>query len=145
MLFNLDNYLYPHSLVAQWNSAIMFLTTLVVVVVQSLSHAQLFVTRWTAVCQASLSFTISWSLPKFMSVESGMPSNHLILCCPLLHLSAIFPSIRVFSNESAVCIRWPKYWPNNLNFYKMYEASNRPKLQQKDFRQNWTGCWWLYL
>ena len=76
MLFNLDNYLYPHSLVAQWNSAIMFLTTLVVVVVQSLSHAQLFVTRWTAVCQASLSFTISWSLLKLMSTESVMPFNH---------------------------------------------------------------------
>ena len=144
MLFNPDNYLYPDSLVAQWNSAILFPTTLDVVV-QSLSHAQLFVTPWTAVFQASLSFTISQSLPKFISIKLVMPSNHLILCCPLLHLSAIFPSIRVFSNESAVCIRWPKYWPNNPNFYKMYEASNRPELQQEDFRENWTGCWRLYL
>ena len=66
-------------------------------------------TPWTAACQASLSLTILWSLPKFMSVESMMPSNHLILCHPLL-LPSIFPSIRVFFNESTVHIRWPKYW-----------------------------------
>ena len=69
------------------------------VVVQLLSHAQLFATPWTAACQVSLSFTISWSLLKLMSIESVMPSNHLILCCPLLLLPSIFPSIRVFSNE----------------------------------------------
>ena len=69
------------------------------VAVQLLSHAQLFVTPWTAACQVSLSFTISWSLLKLMSIESVMPSNHLILCCPLLLLPTIFPSIRVFSNE----------------------------------------------
>ena len=77
--------------------------------VQSLSHLQLFATPWTAACQASLSIIDSQSLLKLMSVESVMLSNHLILCCPLLLQSLIFPSIRVFSNESVVCIRWPKY------------------------------------
>ena len=80
------------------------------VVVQSLSHAQLFVTLWTAAHHASLSFTISRSLLKFMSIESVMLSNHLILCCPPLLLPSIFPIIRVFSNELALHIRWPKYW-----------------------------------
>ena len=80
------------------------------VVLQSLSCIWLFVTPWTAAHQASLSFTISWSLLKFMSIESVMPSNHLILCRPLLLPPSIFPSIRVFSNELALCIRWPKYW-----------------------------------
>ena len=79
------------------------------IVVQLLSPVQLFMTPWMAVHQASLSFTISWSLLKFMSIEWVMPSNHLVLCCPLLLLS-IFPSIRVFSNESVLCIRWPKFW-----------------------------------
>ena len=78
--------------------------------VQSLSHVQLFATPWTAAHQASLSISSSWSPLKPMSVESVMPSNHLILCCPLLLLPPIFPSIRVFSNESALCIKWPKYW-----------------------------------
>ena len=79
-----------------------------VVVVQLLSCVQLFASPWTEAHQASLSFTISWSLLKLMSIESVTPSNHLILCCPLL-LPSIFPSIRVFSNESALHIRWPKY------------------------------------
>jgi len=79
-------------------------------VVWSLSPVQLFVTPGTAACQASLSFTISWSLLKLMSIESVMPSNYLILCHPLLLLPSIFPSIRVFSNESAHHNRWPKYW-----------------------------------
>ena len=78
--------------------------------VQSLSRVRLFVTPWTAACQASLCITNSRSLPKPMSIELVMPSNHLILCCPLLLLPSIFPSIRVFSNESAHHIRWPKYW-----------------------------------
>ena len=77
--------------------------------VQSLSHVQLFATPWTAARQASLSITNSWSFLKLMSIESVMPSNRLIFCHPLL-LPSIFPSIRVFSNESALCIRWPKYW-----------------------------------
>ena len=78
-------------------------------VVQLLSHVD-SVAPWTAACQASLSFTISWSLLRFMSIESVMTFNHLILCCPLLLQSSIFPSIRVFSNESVLRIRWPKYW-----------------------------------
>ena len=79
-----------------------------------LSHVQLFVTIWTAACQTSLFFTISQSLLKLMSIESVMPSNHLILCRPLL-LPSIFPSIRVFFNESALRIRWPKYWSSSFN------------------------------
>ena len=78
--------------------------------VQSLSSVWLFVTPWTAACQATLSITNSQSLLKHMSIESVMPSNHLILCRPLLLLPLIFPSIRVFSNESVLDIRWPKYW-----------------------------------
>ena len=83
--------------------------------VQSLSHVQLFATPWTAACQASLSFIISQSLPKVMSIESVMPSNHLIFCCPLLFLPSIFPSIRIFTNESALHIRWPKYWSFSIS------------------------------
>ena len=80
-------------------------------VVQSLCDSlRLFVTLWPVICQASLSSTISWSLLKFMFIELVIPSNHLILCHPLLLLPFIFPSIRVFSNEFALCIRWPKYW-----------------------------------
>ena len=83
--------------------------------VQSLSRVWLFVTPWITACQASLSITNCWSLPKPMSIKSVMPSNHLILCCPLLLLPSIFPSIRVFSNESALHIRWPKYWSFSFN------------------------------
>ena len=82
--------------------------------VQSLSPVQLLVTPWTAACQASLSITNSWSLPKLMSIELVMPSNHFILCRPLL-LPSIFPRIRVFSNESVLCIRWPSYWTFSFN------------------------------
>ena len=78
--------------------------------VQSLSHVRLFATPWTAARQASLSITNSWSLLKLMPIELVMPSNHLILCHPLLLLPSIFPSIRVFPNESSLRIRWPKYW-----------------------------------
>ena len=78
--------------------------------IQSLSHVQLFMTPWTAAHQASLSTTNSQRSLKLMSIESVMPSNHLILCHPLLLTSSIFLSIRVFSNESVLCIRWPKYW-----------------------------------
>ena len=77
---------------------------------QFLSHVQPYVTLWTAAHQASLSFIISRSLPKLMSTESGMPLNHLMLCCPLFLLPSDFPSISVFSNESALCIMWQKYW-----------------------------------
>ena len=82
----------------------------VVVVAQLLRCVQLFSAPWTLAHQASLSFTISWSLLKLMSIESMMPSIHLILGCPLFLLPSIFPSIRVFSNESVLYIRWPKYW-----------------------------------
>ena len=83
--------------------------------VQLLGHVWLFATLWTAACQASLSIANSQSLPKLMSIESVMLSNHLILCHPLILLPSIFPSIRVFSNESALCIRWPKYWSFSFN------------------------------
>ena len=80
------------------------------VVVQPQSHVRLFVTSWTVAHQAPLSSTISQSLLKLMSIQSVMLSNHLILCCPLLLLPSIFPSIRVFPNELVLCIKWPKYW-----------------------------------
>ena len=83
--------------------------------VQSLSHVRLFATPCTAACQASLSITNSWNLPKPMSIKSAMSSNHLIPCRPLLLLPSIFPSIRVFSNESALHIRWLKYWSFSFN------------------------------
>ena len=80
-------------------------------------------TPWTAACQASLSFTISWSLLKLMSIELVMPSNHLIFCCPLLLLSSIFPSIRVFSSDLALHIRWPKYWSFSFSISPTNEYS----------------------
>ena len=83
--------------------------------VQLLSIVRLFVTPWTSACHASQSITNSWSLTKLMSTESVTPSNHLILCHPLLLLPSIFPSTRVFSNESALHIRWPKYWSFSFN------------------------------
>ena len=78
---------------------------------------------WTAASQASLSFTNFWSLLKFMCIESVMPSYHLILCCPLFLLPSIFPSIRVFSNESVLCIRWPKYWSFSFSISPSNEYS----------------------
>ena len=90
------------------------------VIVQSLSCVRLFVTLRTAAPQASLSFTVSWNLLKLMCIESVMPSNHLILCHPLLLLPLIFPNIRVFSNETVHCIRWPSYW----NFSYSISLSN---------------------
>ena len=100
--------------------------------VQSLSHVRLFATPWTAVYQASLSITNSQSPPKLMSIESVMPSNYLILCHPLLLLPSIFPSIRVFSNESALCIRWLKYWSFSFN---ISPTSEHPGLIS--FRMSW--------
>ena len=99
--------------------------------VQSLSHVRLFATPWTATRQASLCITNSRSLPKLMSNESVMPSNYLILCCPLL-LPSIFPSIRVFSNESALRIRWPKYWSFGFNISPSNEYS-----RLISFRMDW--------
>ena len=91
--------------------------------IQLLSCVQLFVTPWTAARQASLSITNSWSLLKLMSMESVMPSNHLILCCPLLLLPSVFPSIRVFSKESVLCIRWSKYWSFSFSISPFNEYS----------------------
>ena len=91
--------------------------------VQSLSRVQLFETPWTAAHQASLSFTISLNLLKLMSTESVAPSNHLILCCPLLLLPSIFPSIRVFSKESALHIRWLKCWTFSFSISPSSEYS----------------------
>ena len=91
--------------------------------VQLLSHVRLFVTPWTTALQASLSITNTRNPPKPMSIKLMMPSNHLILCCPLLLPPSIFPSIRVFSNESALCIRWPKYWSFRFNISPSNEHS----------------------
>ena len=104
--------------------------------VQSLSRVRLFVTPWTTAGQASLSITNCRSLPKPMSIESVMPSNHLILCHPLLLLPSIFPSIRVFSNESALRIKWPKYW--SLNFNISPSKEHRGLIC---FRMDWLSPW----
>ena len=100
--------------------------------VQSLSHVQLFATPWTAACQASLSINNPQSLLKLVCIESVMPSNHLILCHPLLLLPSIFPSIRVFSNELALCIRWPMYWSFSFNISPSNEHSGLIS-----FRRDW--------
>ena len=100
--------------------------------IQSLSRVQLFATPWTAAPQASLSITNSQSLLKLMSIASVMPSNHLILCHPLLLLLSIFPSIRVFSNESALCIRWPKCWSFGFSISPSNEHSGLIS-----FRMDW--------
>ena len=100
--------------------------------VQSLCHVWLFATPWTAAHQASLFVSNSQSLPKLMSIELVMPSNHLILCRPLLFLPSIFPSIRIFSNESALHIRWPKYWNFSFN---ISPANEHPGLIS--FRMDW--------
>ena len=100
--------------------------------VQSLSHVRLLVFPWTAVCQASLSNTNSWSSLKLMSIESVMPSNHLILCQPLLLLPSIFPNIKVFSNETVLHIRWPKYWSFSFSISPSNEYSGLIS-----FRMDW--------
>ena len=100
--------------------------------VQFLSHIRLFVTPWTAACQASQSITNSWTLYKLMSIESVMLSNHLIFCCPLLLLPSTFPSIRVFSNESVLHIRWSKYWSFSFGISPSNEYSGLIS-----FRMDW--------
>jgi len=100
--------------------------------VQLLSRVRLFITLWTAARHVSLSITNSWSSPKPMSTESVMPSNHLILCHPLLLLPSIFPSIRVFSIESVLCIRWSKYWSFSFN---ISPSNEHPGLIS--FRMDW--------
>ena len=110
----------------QWFSSVQFSS------VQSLSHVQFFAIPWTTAFQASLSITNSWSLLKLMSIELVMPSNHHILCCPLLLLPSISPSIRVFSNESALHIRWPEYWNFSFNISPSNEHSGLIS-----FRMDW--------
>ena len=100
--------------------------------VQLLSHVRFFATPWTAACQASISITNSLSSPKLMSIESVMPSSHLILCCPLLLLPSIFPSIRVFSKQSIFHIRWPKYWSFSFSISPSNEYSGLIS-----FRMDW--------
>ena len=100
--------------------------------VRSLSHVQFSATPWTAAHQASLSITNSQSLLRLTSIESVMPSNHLILCHPLLLLPSIFPSIRAFSNESVLCIRWPKYWSFSFSISPSSEYSGLIS-----FRMDW--------
>ena len=105
---------------------------LVISSVQSLSRVQLFATPWTAARQVSLSIANSWSSLKLMSIESVMPSNHLILCCPLFLPPSIFPRIRVFSNQSVLHIRWPKYWSFSFN---ISPSNEHPGLIS--FRMDW--------
>ena len=100
--------------------------------VQLLSRVQLSATPWTAAHQASVSITNSWSFLKLMSTELVMPSNHLILCCPLFFLPSIFPSIMVFSNESVLCFRWPKYWSFSFDINPSNENSGLIS-----FRMDW--------
>ena len=100
--------------------------------IQSLGHVWLFATPWTAAHQASLSITNSWSLLKLMSIELVMPSNYLTLCCPLLLLPLIFPRIRVFSSESVLCMRWPKYWSFSFSISLSNEYSGLIS-----FRKDW--------
>ena len=100
--------------------------------IQSVSHVQLFATPWTAACQASLSITISQSSFKLMSIKLVMPSKHLILCCPLLLLPSIFPSIRVLFNESVLRIRWPQYWSVSFSISPSSEYSGL-----MSFRMDW--------
>ena len=118
--------------------------------VQLLGRVRLFATPWTAARQPSLSITNSQSLFKLMSIELVMPSNHLILCCPLLLLPSIFSSIRIFSNESALCIRWPKYWscnfsisPSNEYLGLIYNKSYRLIYNKSSYPLGWTG--WISL
>ena len=116
------------------NQISLSITSKIMVVVQSFSPVRLFAAPWTAARQASLSFTISQSLLKLMSVESVMLSNHLSLCRPLLLLPFMFPSIRVFSNESALLIRWPKYWSFSFSVSPSNEYSGLIS-----FRIDWFG------
>ena len=108
--------------------------------VHLLSCVQLYVTPWTVARQASLSITNYWNLPKLMSIESVMLSNHLILCHPLLFLSSIFPSVRVFPNESVLCIRWPKYWSFSFSISPSSEYSGLIP-----FRSDWFFSIFTYI
>ena len=115
-----------------WMSLILLKILIKQSSIQSLSCVQLFVNPWTAIHQASLSITNSWSLLKLMFIESLMPSNHLILCHPILLLPSVFPGIRVFSNESALHIRWPKHWSFSFNI-----SSSKEYSELISFRMDW--------
>ena len=110
----------------------LLLAQYIITSVQLLSRVSLFATSWTATCQAFLSIANSWSLLKLRSIEVVMPSNHLILCHLPLLLPSIFPSISVFSNESALCIRWPKYWSFS---FRIIPSKEHPGLIS--FRMDW--------
>ena len=115
---------FPHQLVwTWWPGFVLQIRLKPAFAVQLLSCVRLFANPWTAALQASLSFTISWSLLKLKSIKSVMPSSHLILCRPLLLLPSIFHSIKVFSNESALCIRWPQYWSFSFSISPSNEYS----------------------
>ena len=122
-ILGLEDYFIIHLLFIQFS------------LVQLLSRDRLFATSWTTACQASLSITNSPSLPKFMTIEMMMSSSHLILCHPLLLLPSIFPNIRVFSNELALRIRWPKYWSLSFN---ISPSNEHPGLIS--FRMDWLDC-----
>ena len=126
MLLIMDFFLVAHKF------AIIIWITIHSSSVQSLSHDRLFMTQWTRACHASLSITNSQSLLKLISIESVMPSNYLILCHSLLFLLWIFPNIRVFSSESALCNRWPKYWSFNFSISPSNENSGLIS-----FRMDW--------
>ena len=110
----------------------LFFSTEIISSVQSLTCVRHFATPWTAACQASLSITKSWSLLKLMFIELEMPSNHLILCCPLLLPHSVFPRIKVFSNDSVLGIKWPKYWSFSFNISPSNEYSGLIS-----FRMDW--------
>ena len=127
----LGNYYFSESQFSP-NSILFWMPDVQFSSVQSFSHVLLFATPWTAACQVSLSIPNSWSLLKLMSIKSAMPSNHLILCFPLLLLPLIFPSIRVFSKESVLCIRLPKYWSLSFSISPSNEYSGLIS-----FRMDW--------
>ena len=133
--FGSGNYIYYRYLdIEKWTNQTAFIDGRNVVV-QSLRHVQLFVTPRIAAQQSSLSLNISWSLIKLMSIESIMPSDHLILCCPVLLLPSIFPSIRVFSNEMDLGIRWPRYWRFSISISPSNEYSGLISI-----RTDWSPC-----
>ena len=132
LLFHIYLFLFCNPLYFKNETFSSFVSLRIFSSVQLLSCVQLFATPLTAACQASLSITNPWSLLKLVSVESVIPSNHLILCRPLLLLPSIFPSIRVFSKESALHIRWPKYWSFSFSISHSNEYSG-----VISFRMDW--------
>ena len=131
----LDNFFHSVLFLGCWWGYQLRVLELSISSVQSFSHVQLFfASPWTAAYQASLCITNSWSPPKPIPIESVMPSNHLILCHPLLLLPSIFPGIRVFSNESALCMKWPKYWSFSFSIIPSKEIPGLISV-----RMDWVG------